>query len=132
MKIDHPLPWEDKGRRYCCEVDLPAQSKTAGGVGEATCAACHLRGFIIVVHSVHVWVRQVPVESAGDFVAVGRKPVNGASVRNIWRVLAEVRVEFCCPGERSQVIGVSEIDYVCVNSALVHRLLGLDVPRDSS
>jgi len=125
------LPWEDKrgGRRS--EVDLATQTKSAGGVGEAACAACHLRGFIIVVHSVHVWVRQVPVESAGDLVAVGCKLVKGANVGNIWRVLAEVRVEFCGPGESSQLSRVSEIDHVYVNSALVQRLLSFHVSGDS-
>ena len=46
-----PLPWENKGRRVRGEVQLPAQLKMAGGVGEATCAACHLRGFMVVAHS---------------------------------------------------------------------------------
>ena len=83
MKIDHPLPWENKGRRVRGEVQLPDQLKMAGGVGEATCAACHLRGFMVVVHSRRFCRAQVPLESAGDFVAVGRKPVKGASVGNI-------------------------------------------------
>ena len=81
---------------------------------EATCAACHLRGFMVVVQSWRSRRAQVPGESAGDFVAIGRKPVKGACVGNIWRVLAEVRVEFCGPGEGSQLIRVSEVDYVCV------------------
>ena len=85
----------------------------AGGAGEATCAACHVRGFMVVVHSRRFCRAQVPLESAGEFVTVGRKQVKAASVGNIWRVLAEVRVEFCCPGERSQLSGVSEIDRVC-------------------
>jgi hypothetical protein len=84
------LPWENKGRRVRGEVQLPAQLKMAGGVGEATCAACHLRGFMVVVHSRRFCRAQVPLESAGDFVAVGRKPVKGASVGNI--IFTKIRI----------------------------------------
>ena len=62
----------------------------AGGVGEATCAACHLRGLMVVVHSRRFCRAHVPLESAGDFVAVGRKPVKGASVGDI--MFAKIRV----------------------------------------
>ena len=115
---DYPLPWENKGRRVRGEVQLPGQLKMAGGVGEATCATCHLRGFMIVVHSRRFCRAQVPLESAGDFVAVGRKPVKGASVGNIIftkiRIgVARVRDEVRCPGEGSQLVRVSEVDNVC-------------------
>jgi hypothetical protein len=72
-----------------------------------------------------------PLESSRDFVAVRRKPVKGASVRNIWWVLAEVGKEVCCPGKRSQTVGVSEIDHVRAHSALVYRFLTLNVSGDS-
>ena len=71
------------------------------------------------------------LESAGEFVTVGCKQVKGASVGNIWRVLAEVLIKFSGPGERSQVSRVSEKDRVCVNSALVHRLRSFNVSRES-
>src|SRR5207247_11312968 len=77
---DHPLPWENKGRRVRGEVQLPAQLKMAGGVGEATCAACHLRGFMVVVHSRRFCRAQVPLESDGAFVVVRRSTVTGHSV----------------------------------------------------
>src|SRR5204863_2156814 len=106
MQIDHSFPGEDKGGRYRCKVELPGQLKVAGGVGEATCAACHLRGLMVVVHSRRFRRAQVPHESPGDFVAVGRKPVKGASVGNI--ILTKIRVgfarareEFRCPREGS-------------------------------
>ena len=83
MKIDHPFPGKDKGGRIRGEVQLPTQLKMARGVGEATCAACHLRGFMVVEHPRRFRRTQVPLESAVDFVAVGRKPVKGASVGNI-------------------------------------------------
>lgn len=118
MKIDHPFPGKDKGWRIRGEVQLTAQLKMAGGVGEATCAACHLRGFKIVVHSGRFCRAQVPHESAVDFVAVGRKPVKGASVGNI--IFTKIRIAFArarkkfrCPGEGSQVVCVSEVDHVC-------------------
>ena len=90
----------------------------AGGVGEATCAACHLRGLMVVEHSRRFRRAQVPLESAGDFVAVGRKPVKGASVGNIIftkiRIgVARVRDEVRRPGEGSQLVRVSEVDHVC-------------------
>src|SRR5439155_25077638 len=58
-----------------------------------------------------------PLESAGDFVAVGRKPVKGASVGNIIftkiRVgFARARKEFRGSGEGSQLVRVSEVDHV--------------------
>src|SRR6266480_2591438 len=114
---DNALPWENKGRRVRREVQLTAQLKMARGVGEATCAACHLRGFMVVVHSRRFRRAQVPLESAVDFVAVGRKPVKGASVGNIMftkiRVwFARARQEFRCPGEGSQLVRVSEVDHV--------------------
>src|SRR5256886_16114392 len=89
---DHPWPWENKGRRVRGEVQLPDQLKMAGGVGEATCAAYHLRGLMVVVHSRRFRRAQVPLESAGDFVAVGRKPVKGASVGNI--IFTKIRIGF--------------------------------------
>src|SRR5207302_9255085 len=82
---DDSFPGKDKGGRVCGEVDLPAQLKMPGGRRrEATCPACHLRGFMVVVHSWSSRRAQVPVESAGDFVAIRRKPVKGAYVGNIW------------------------------------------------
>ena len=87
---------------------------------------------MVVVHSRRSGRAQVPLESAGDFVTVGRKPVKGANVGNIWRVLAEVLVQFSGPGEGSQLGRVSEIDRVCVNSARGQRLLSFNVPRDSA
>ena len=115
------------------EVDLPAQSKVAGGIGEAACASCYGRCLMVVVYS---WGRryrgQVSLESAVDFIPVSCKPVKGASVGNVWRVLAEVRVEFCGSVEGSQFIRVSEIDHVRVNSALVDGFLSLNVSRDST
>src|SRR5437762_3931487 len=86
----------------------------------------------VVVQSWRSRRTQVPGESAGDVVTVGCKPVKGANVGNIWRVLAEVLVQFSGPGEGSQLSRVSEIDRVRVNSALVHRLLSFNVPRDSA
>ena len=115
---DHPLPRENKGWRVRGEVQLPAQLKMAGGVGEATRAACHLRGFMVVVHSGRFCRAQVPLESSGDFVAVGREPVKGASVGNIIFTKirigrARVRRKFRRPGEGSQLVRVSEVDNVC-------------------
>src|SRR4029453_792097 len=63
-----------------------------------------------------------PVESAVEFVTVGRKPVRSACVGNIWRVLAEVLERFSAPGEGSQVGRVSEIGGVCVDSARGQKL----------
>src|SRR5205807_4176704 len=108
----------------------------ADGVGEATCAACHLRGLMIVVHSRRFRRAQVPLESAGDFVAVGRKPVKGASVGNIIftkiRIgIAWVRDEVRRPGEGSQLVRVSEVDYVRGRLAL-RAGLRLNVPRDGA
>jgi hypothetical protein len=133
---DHSLPWENKGRRGRGEVQLPGQLKVAGGVGEATCAACHLRGFMVVVHSRRFRRAQVPLESAVDFVAVGRKPVKGASVGNI--IFTKIRIgvawtrdEVRRPGEGSQLVRVSEVDNVCGRLALGAGLR-LNVPRDSA
>lgn len=47
---DCPVPGEHKGGRHLGEVDLTAQSKTASGVGEATCAACYGRSLMVVIH----------------------------------------------------------------------------------
>ncbi len=78
----------------------------------------------------------VPLESAGDFVAVGRKPVKGAGVGNI--IFTKIRVgshgvrrEFRRPGEGSQLVRVSEVDHVYVKAAL-RAGLRLNVPRDSA
>src|SRR6266513_695877 len=87
---NYPLPWENKGRRGRGEVQLPAQFKMAGRVGEATCAACHLRGLMVVEYPRRFCRAQVSLESAGDFVAVGRKPVKGTRVRNI--IVTKIRV----------------------------------------
>ena len=85
-----PCPGKDKGRRIRGEVQLPAQLKMADGVGEATCAACYLRGFMVVVHSRRFCRAQVPLKSAVDFVAVGRKPVKGASVGDV--IFTKIRI----------------------------------------
>ena len=90
----------------------------AGGVGEATCAACHLRSFIVVVHSRRFRRAKVPFESAIDFIAVRCKPIKGASVWNIICTeigvgIARARGEFRSPRERSQLVRVSEVDYMC-------------------
>ena len=131
IKIDPPLRGEGKTQRLRGDVDLPARLPMAGGAGEATCAACHVRGFMVVVHSRRFCRAQVPLESAGEFVTIGRKQVKAANVGNIWRVLAEVLVEFSGPGEGSQMRRVSEKSRVCVNSALVHRLLSFNTSRES-
>ena len=117
MEINHPFPGKDKGGRIRGEVQLPAQLKMAGRVGEPPCAACHLRGFMVVEHSRRFRRAQVPLESAVDFVAVGRKPVKGAGVWNI--SITKIRVgfaradeEFRAPGEGSQLVRVSEVDHV--------------------
>src|SRR4029453_18732196 len=114
---DNPLPWEDKGGRVRCEVQLPAQLKMTGGVGEATCAACYLRGFMVIEYSQCFCGAQVPLESPVDFVTVGRKPVKAASVGNIIFTKIRIRVararrKFRGPGESSQLVRVSEVDYV--------------------
>ena len=103
IKIDPPLHGEAKTQRLRGEVDLPARFPLAGGVGEATCAACHVRSFMVVVHSGRFCRAQVPLESAGEFVTVGRKQVKATNVGNIRRVLAEVLVEFSGAGEGSQM-----------------------------
>src|SRR5438094_1675572 len=92
---DHPLPWENKGRRVRGEVQLPDQLKMAGGVGEATCAACHLRGLMVVEHSRRFRRAQVPLESAGDFVAIAREHTTGVQVPNVLvtKILLEVEKE---------------------------------------
>jgi hypothetical protein len=137
MKIDHSLPWEDKGGRIRGEVQLPAQLKMAGGVGEATCAACHLRGFMIVEHSGRFRRTEVPLESAEDFVAVGRKPVKGTSVGNIIFTkigvgFARAREEFRGPREGSQVIRVSGIEHLKERIAAVRTGLRQNEPRDNA
>src|SRR5260370_27086529 len=108
----------------------------AGSVGEATRAACHLRGFMVVVHSRRFCRAQVPLESAGDFVAIGRKPVKAASVGNIiftkiWIGVARVCDEVRSPGEGSQLVRVSEVDHVYGRIAL-RAGLRLNEPRDSA
>ena len=82
--LEITLAREYKGWRVRGEVELPARLKMAGGVGEATCAACHVRGFMVVEHLPSVPVGQIPLESAVDFVAVGRKPVKAA---NVWTII---------------------------------------------
>ncbi len=109
----------------------------AGGVGEATCAACHLRGFMVVVHSRRFCRAQVPLESAGDFVAVGRKPVKGASVGDIiftkiWVGFAGAREEFRGPGEGSQLVRVSGIEHENGRIAALRTGLRQIVPRDNA
>jgi hypothetical protein len=89
------VPGEHKRWRHRGEVDLAAQSKTAGGVGEATCAACYGRSLMVVVQSRRSRRAQVSLKGAVNFVAVGRKPVKGAGVGNIWRVVADVLL--ACP-----------------------------------
>src|SRR6266513_1654253 len=108
----------------------------AGGVSEATRAACHLGGFMVVVHSRRFRRAQIPLESAGDFVAVGRKPVKGTSVGNVIFTkigigVAWARDEVRRPGEGSQLVRVSEVDHVCGRLALRDGLR-LNVPRDSA
>ena len=127
------MPGKHKGGRHRGEVDLSAQSKAAGGIGEAACASCCGRGLMVVVYSRGPRYRgQVSLESAVDFIPVSCKPVKAASVGNVWRVLAEVWVEFCGSVEGSQFIRVSEIDHVRVNSALVDGFLSLNVSRHSA
>jgi len=133
---DYPLPRENKGRRGRGEIQLPDQLKMAGGVSEATCAAYHLSGLMVVVYSRRFRRAQVPLESAGDFVTVGCKPVKGASVGNIIFTkigigCAWARRKFRCPGECPQLVRVSEVDYVYWRLAL-RPGLRLDVPRDSA
>ena len=99
----------------------------AGGAGEATCAACHVRIFMVVEHSRRSRRGQVPLESAGEFVTVGRKQVKAAKVCTI----ADVLVEFSGPGEGSQMGRVSENDRVSVDSARVQKLRSFNVPRES-
>src|SRR5215471_14706966 len=128
---DPPLQGERKTQRLRGDVDLPARVPVPGGVGEATCAACCVSGFMIVVHSRRSGRTQISLESAEEFVTVGRKKMKAATVGNIWRVLAEVLVKFSGPGERSQVGRISEKGRVCVNSALVDRLLSFNASRES-
>ena len=123
---------EGKRQRLRGDIDLAARVPMAGGAGEPTCAPCHVSIFMVVVHSRRSGRAQVPVESAGEFVPVGRNPVKRTSVGNIWRVLAEVLVEFSAPGKGSYLVRVSEIGRVCVNNALAHRLLSFNGPRDGA
>src|SRR4029077_11596260 len=114
-KPDRPLPRGEKRGRTGSEVELPSQINMAGGVSEATCAACHLPGFMVLVHSRRFRRARVPLESAADFVTVGRKPVKGASVRNvvftkIWVGVAGTREEFRGSGEGSQLVRASGIE----------------------
>ena len=99
----------------------------AGGVGEATCAACHLRGLMVVEHSRRFRRAEVSLESAVDFVAVCRKPVKAANECTI----ADVLVQFSGPGVGSQMGRVSENDRVSVNSARGQKLRSFNVPRES-
>src|SRR5215475_2311926 len=94
-----PLHGERKTQRLRGDIDLPARVPMAAGVGEATCAACHVRNFMVVVHSGRCRRAQVPLESSVEFVTVGCKQVKAANVGNIWWVLAEVLVKFSGPGE---------------------------------
>ena len=86
---------------------------------------------MVVVHSGRFCPAQVPLESAGEFVTVGRKQVKATNVGNIRRVLAEVLVEFSGAGEGSQMGRISKKSRVCVNSALVHRLLSFNASCES-
>ena len=79
------------------EVDEPAQLKMAGRVREATCSTCHVSSLLVAVHSRRVRGARLSLERAVNFVAIGRKPVKGASVGNttccwIWRAWIEFRV----------------------------------------
>jgi hypothetical protein len=103
-KPDRPLPRGKKRGRTRGEVQLPAQLNMAGGVSETTCAACHLPSFMVLVHSRRFRRARVPLESAMDFVAVGRKPVKGASVGNI--IFTKIRV--WCAGTREELRGSGE------------------------
>ena len=103
-KIYRPLPWGKKRWRTRSEVELPSQINMAGGVSEATCAACDLPGLMVVVHSRRFRWACVALESAADFVAVGRKPVKGASVGNI--ICTKIRVR--CAGTREELRGSGE------------------------
>lgn len=116
-KMDRPLPRGEERRRTRGEVELPGQIKMAGGVGEATCAAGDLCGFMVLVHSGRVCRTGVPLESAGDFVAVGRKPVKGPSVGNI--ICTEIRVR--CAGAREELRGSSEGPQLIRASGIVHE-----------
>ena len=127
MKIDPTLDGGNKRYRLRGEVDLPARLPMAGGAGEATCAACHVSSFMVVVHSRRSRRGQEPLESAVDFVAVGRKPVKGANVCTI----ADVLVQFSGPGVGSQMGRVSENDRVSVDSARGQKLRSFNVPRES-
>src|SRR6185312_8135496 len=95
-KPDRPLPRGKKRGRTGSEVELPSQINMAGSVSEATCAACHLPSFMVLVHSRRFRRARVPLESAADFVAVGREPVKGASVGDI--IFTKIRV--WCAGAR--------------------------------
>src|SRR4030095_1697993 len=91
---------------------------------------------MFVVHSWRFCRTQVPLERAGDFVAVGRKPVKGASVRDIIftkiRIgIAWVRDEVSRPSEGSQLVRVSEVDHVYGRLAL-RAGLRLNEPRYSA
>ena len=122
------MPGKHKGGRHRGEVDLSAQSKVAAGISEPACASCYGRGLAVVVYSRGCRYRgQVSVECAVDFIPVSCEPVKAASVGNVWRVLAELWLEFCGSVECSQFIRVSEIDHVRVNSALVDGFLSLNV-----
>ena len=134
---DQSFPRGEKRGRARGEVELPAQVKMAGGVGEATGAACDLRGFMVLVHSWRFCRARVPVESAADFVAVGRKPVKGPSVGNI--IFTKIRVGFARPrkefrgsGEGSQVVRASGIEDENGRIAAVYTGLRQIVPRDNA
>jgi hypothetical protein len=103
-KPDRPLPRGKKRGRAGSEVELPSQINMAGGVSEATCAACDLAGLMVLVHSRRFRWACVALESAEDFVAVGREPVKGASVRNI--IFAKIGVG--CAGTREELRGSGE------------------------
>ena len=137
VPLDQPCPRGEKRRRTRCEVELPAQIKMTGGVSEATCAARDFRGFMVVVYSRRFCWARVPLESAVDFVAFGRKPVKGASVGNI--ICTKIRVGFAGTREKfrgagkdSQLIRASGIEHENGRIAAVRTGLRQVVPRDNA
>ena len=95
------MPGKDKREIWSHpKVDEPTQLKMAGGACKATCATRHVGGLVVVVHSRRIAWARLALESAVDFVAIGRKPIKGACVGNtacrwIWRAW----IEFRAPGE---------------------------------
>src|SRR5262249_47993504 len=109
------------------EVDLPACLPMAGGAGETTCAPCHVTSLMVVVHSWRSLRGQVSLESAVDFVAVGRKLVKTANECSI----ADVLVQFSGPGVGSQMGRVSGNDRMSVDGARGQKLRSFNVPHES-